>query len=522
MYTTFFGFKENPFNLTPDPRYLFLSRYHKDALDHLLYGINERKGFIAITGGIGTGKTTLCRAFLGHLDASTKSALIFNSFISDNELLKAINQEFGITMDAGAESKKDYIDALNHFLLENYSKGENAVLLIDEAQNLSHSVLEQIRMLSNLETEKEKLIQIILVGQPELRELLVAPSLRQLDERITVRYDLQPLDPKDIKGYVEHRLVVAGSRGDLKFTKSALRKVFSYSRGNPRRINAVCDRALLIAYAKEKHTVSDRMITKAIEEVRGNGLAASRMRLSPGLRFGMVALLTLLFFIATTFIGWTYRKDISRIFLKEHPSPAIKTGHIPRRPIKPSKKGSTIFLNEKSSLSELFNLVNATRTENEAYSEDFRLDLVSLDIGPEYYLFLKRPFRVQLPSALPSSLPFSRYLLVREIAGERAVVVDAEGKEQIVTREFLLNNWGLKSSWFFPYKNKNVSLSKGMSSSDVLEVQRVLHKTGYQVEPTGFFDKSMYHEIIRFQKDFGLEADGIAGPLTRAVLYLMS
>jgi len=180
MYTSFFGFKENPFSLTPDPRYLFLSRYHKEALDHLLYGISERKGFIAITGGIGTGKTTLCRAFLTHLDASTKSALIFNSFISDSELLKTINQEFGIHMTPGAESKKDHIDALNGFLLENFSQGGNAVLLIDEAQNLSHSVLEHIRMLSNLETEKEKLLQIVLVGQPELKDVLLSPSLKQM------------------------------------------------------------------------------------------------------------------------------------------------------------------------------------------------------------------------------------------------------------------------------------------------------------------------------------------------------
>ncbi len=522
MYTSFFGFKENPFNLTPDPRYLFLSGYHKEALDHLLYGINEKKGFIAITGGIGTGKTTLCRAFLSHLDPAIKSALIFNSFISDEELLKAVNQEFGIEMDPGAESKKDYIDALNHFLLENYSMGGNAVLLIDEAQNLSHSVLEQIRMLSNLETEKEKLIQIILVGQPELRELLVAPSLRQLDERITVRYDLQPLDAKDIKGYVEHRLVVAGSRGDVKFTKGALKKVFSYSRGNPRRINAVCDRGLLIAYAKEKHTVSERIITKAIEEVRGNGAAFSPNRRSPRWRFGMAALFTLLFFTATAFTGWTYRKDISMLFSKESPVTGFKIRQIPRKPVMPDKKGSTLFLNEKGSLSELFNLVNATRAENESISEDLHLDLVSLDIGPEYYLFLKRPFRVQLPSALPSSLPFSRYLLVCELAGERATVVDADGKRQVVTRDFLLNNWGLKISWFFPYESKNINLSKGMSSSDVLEVQKVLQQTGYQVELTGFFDEVMFNEVVRFQNNFGMKADGIVGPLTRAVLYLMS
>ena len=193
MYTSFFGLKENPFNLTPDPRYLYLSSCHKEALDHLLYGINERKGFIAVTGGIGTGKTTMCRVLLDHIKDDTRSALIFNSFISDIELLKCINQEFGIQISENTQTKKEYIDALNKFLLGAFKDGGNAIVLIDEAQNLSRDVLEQVRMLSNLETEKEKLVQIILVGQPELKEFLASPSLKQLDERITVRYELKPL-----------------------------------------------------------------------------------------------------------------------------------------------------------------------------------------------------------------------------------------------------------------------------------------------------------------------------------------
>ena len=227
MYTSYFGFKENPFSLTPDPNYLYLSHCHKEAFDHLLYGINERKGFIVITGGIGTGKTTLCRALLGTLDSPTKTALIFNAYISDMELLRTINQEFGIDTGMAGQSKKDYIDSLNQFLLDTFSQGGNAVLLIDEAQNLSHTVLEQIRMLSNLETEKEKLVQIVLAGQSELGELLSSPALRQLDERIMVRYDLKPLNKRDVQGYVEHRLV-AGGKGNERFTKSALEAIYAY------------------------------------------------------------------------------------------------------------------------------------------------------------------------------------------------------------------------------------------------------------------------------------------------------
>jgi len=249
MYNSFFGLTETPFNLTPDPRYLFLSANHREAIDHLLYGINERKGFILITGGIGAGKTTLCRELLGRLDKNIKSALILNSYISDIEILKVIVQEFGVDIDTDKEAtKKDYIDALNLFLIDNFSNGGNAVLLIDEAQNLSRDVLEQLRMLSNLETEREKLIQIVLIGQPELNDIIGSPSLRQLNDRIIVRYFLKPLGYRDIKGYIEHRLVVAGSHGNINFTGGVYKKLYSKSNGNPRRINSICDRALLIAY----------------------------------------------------------------------------------------------------------------------------------------------------------------------------------------------------------------------------------------------------------------------------------
>ena len=311
MYTSFFGFKENPFNLTPDPRYLFLSPYHKEALDHLLYGINERKGFIAITGGIGTGKTTLCRALLSHLDPSTKSALIFNAFISDIELLKAVNHEFGLSMGQGKVSKKEYIDALNQFLLRNFARGGNAVLLVDESQNLSDSVLEQIRMLSNLETEREKLIQIVLVGQSELKELLAAPSLRQLNERITVRYDLSPLELRDIRGYVEHRLVVAGGRGNVQFTDGGYRRIALFSKGNPRRINAVCDRSLLIAYVEGVQRISKGTVRRAIEELHRD------MRIEPAVNVGFwrkaalsFSVLLLLMALAG-FAGWLLRAHLA-------------------------------------------------------------------------------------------------------------------------------------------------------------------------------------------------------------------
>ena len=267
MYEAYFGLKENPFSLSPDPRYLYLSPQHREALNFLIYGIGERKGFMVVTGGIGPGKTTLCRALLAGLDGSTASALIFNPALSDIELLKTINEEFGIKL-VGRGTKKRYLDGLNAFLMKNFAAGKNAILLIDEAQNLSHSVLEQIRMLSNLETVREKLIQIILLGQPELRRLLALPSLRQLNERITVRYDLKPLVREDVRRYIEHRLVTAGGeRIGSAFTAGSYDLIYGMSRGIPRRINAICDRALLIAYGRDMRTIDRRLVREAIRDI---------------------------------------------------------------------------------------------------------------------------------------------------------------------------------------------------------------------------------------------------------------
>jgi len=426
-------------------------------------------------------------------------------------------------MDPAAESKKDYIDALNHFLLKTFSSGGNAVLLIDEAQNLSHTVLEQIRMLSNLETEKEKLIQIVLVGQPELKELLVAPSLRQLDERIMVRYDLRPLDYKDIKGYVEHRLVVAGSQGNLSFSKGAFKKVYAYSQGNPRRINSVCDRSLLIAYARGKHTVSKGVVVKAIDEIRGDMKGDPTLMDLTGRRVKSVAILVLLLVMFITFAGWNFRRDILGLFSHEQKFTVVRTNHVPRKPLAFKKKAGSLFLDEQSSRSGLFMLFNTMTSAETFYDEETHYRLFSLNIGPEYYVMLKKPFRIHLSSSNPSSLPFPRYLLIREVTDSGAIAIDAEDKARDVTRDFILRHWGAKVSWFYPYKNKKINfLVRGMSSPEVIKVQMILNKIGYLLEPTGFYGKSTFHEVMRFQKDFGLAADGIVGPQTMALLYLVT
>ncbi|NQT82101.1 AAA family ATPase [bacterium] len=267
MYLDFYGLAESPFNLTPDTSFLFPSRVHREVLAHLFYGVNSRKGFIVVSGEVGSGKTTLCRALLTKLGPDTEAALVLNSFLSELELLKTINEDFGIK--SKASSRKELIDELNDFLLDRRMKGKNVVLIIDEAQNLSFPVLEQIRMLSNLETEKEKLLQIVLMGQPELRRLLASPRLRQLNQRITVRHHITPLTKKETVQYVYHRLKIAGSSGNIVFTEAALNEIYRFSGGIPRVINVLCDQALLSGYVANSMKVDRKIVQAGETEIEG-------------------------------------------------------------------------------------------------------------------------------------------------------------------------------------------------------------------------------------------------------------
>jgi general secretion pathway protein A len=276
MYEAFYGLSEKPFNLTPDPRFLCLSAKHKEAFSHLLYGIMSRSGFIMISGEIGTGKTTVCRYLLSKLDLDTEVAFIFNPTLSPEELLRTINQDFGI--ETKATSVKDLIDELNAYLLDRYAQGKNCVLVIDEAQDLEPRVLEQIRLLSNLETETAKLLQIILIGQPELAEMLELPELRQLNQRITARYHLLPLNREETMQYIAYRLRIAGARNSVKFSSGALRVIHRFSNGTPRVINAVCDRALLIGFTQETRVFDKALIQQAIHEIRGEWVENKRRR----------------------------------------------------------------------------------------------------------------------------------------------------------------------------------------------------------------------------------------------------
>lgn len=308
MYDNFFRFKEKPFSLTPDPKFLYLSKQYQGALDHMLYGIKQREGFMVIAGDVGTGKTTLCRCLLDRLDEDVEVALILNPMLSDMDLLRNIihdlrikpvsaQQPVGVIEDGSTgdeiqiefdpetpssedlnhqdhvwinnASKKELIDALNVFLLNRHEQGRSTVLIVDEAQNLSLDVMEQVRILSNIETEKDKLLQIIFVGQLELNEKLKLPTLKQLNQRISIRYKISPLDLEGTKNYIGHRILVAGASSPVTFTRSALKEIFNYSNGYPRLINLVCDRALLAGYNQQVETIDRQQVCEAIRSLLG-------------------------------------------------------------------------------------------------------------------------------------------------------------------------------------------------------------------------------------------------------------
>lgn len=267
MYLEYYGLTEAPFDITPNPRFLFYSAKHREAFNHLLYGIRERKGFVQLTGEVGAGKTTLCRAVLERLDARFSTALILNPVMSADELMKGIATEFGLNVRGF--DRLDTIAALNNFLLHQVEHDKDTVLIIDESQDLTDDLIEQVRLLSNLETDNRKLLQIVLLGQPELRDRLNNPKLRQLRQRITVRYHLAPLNRFEVNQYVQHRLEISGANGRPYFTRPALWRVYRYSRGIPRLVNAICDKALLAGFVQHTDRINFRMIGRAIRELEG-------------------------------------------------------------------------------------------------------------------------------------------------------------------------------------------------------------------------------------------------------------
>jgi len=276
MYKNFYGFREKPFEITPDPKFLYLSENHKEALAHLTYAVRERRGFTVITGEVGTGKTTLIQTLLSKLDGNTKTAYLFNPIMGSTDFLHYICQDLGLK--GQKKSKGQYLTQLHIFLMACYSNNDNVVLIIDEAQNLDPKLLEEVRLLTNLETSKSKLLQVILMGQPELNEILEDPKFRQLKQRVSLRYHVQPLNKEDTKKYIKKRLRIAGTFDLNIFTPKALNKIYKYTKGIPRLINIVCDNALLMGYATDQKAIGSKIIHEVIKNLDGLGLQKRRRK----------------------------------------------------------------------------------------------------------------------------------------------------------------------------------------------------------------------------------------------------
>lgn len=303
MYERYFGLKEKPFRITPDPRFLYLSEKHAEALDHLYYGITQGEGFMVISGDVGTGKTTIIRSLLERLDdPKIQTAIVLNPLLEIEDLFKTILEDFGLSPKG--ISKKELIDQLNAFLLSLNQEGKKAVVIIDESQNLAPDLLEELRSLSNLETAQEKLLQIVLVGQLELWNKINSPNLRQLKQRISVNYRLEPLSYKEMQGYIHHRMTIAGFKGELAFSFRALRRVYTVSRGIPRLINLLCDRTLLVLYIEQKMEVTSTHIKKALDSLRGGKRPFSifREKFFRRLAFGGIG--GLVIFLGTLSLLW--------------------------------------------------------------------------------------------------------------------------------------------------------------------------------------------------------------------------
>jgi general secretion pathway protein A len=531
MYTSFFGLTEKPFSITPDPRYLYLSERHAEALAHLLYGINESGGFIQLTGEVGTGKTTIVRTLLSRVPHHADVAVILNPRITPVEFLLTICEELGVAIgEADRDSVKEMVDALNRRLLGAHAEGRRIVVLVDEAQNLSFEVLEQVRLLTNLETATHKLLQIILIGQPELRDLLDRTDLRQLAQRITGRYHLTPLSREETRGYVRHRLRVAGATGEI-FTPSALRELHRLSLGIPRVINVTCDRALLGAYTQETRKITPGLVRLAAGEVYGRTFRPPWLNWLAGCVGVMVV-------AGALFMGWQYfNRPNFLLSAFKHARPAAARAMPVAPPAAPAPAPPPPAVPKPVA-------VNALLQANEANTGDAAAFRRLLSLWGAAMPVDKDPCGQAAKAGLSCLEQRGSWAQVRALnrpailtltddRGQRHRVVLSSLDTQFATLDLGEHNEkvpldDLSRDWFGEFtvvwKPKTAHthrLSLGMQGEEVRWLRRSLDALG-GVAPNpvhaDVYDQELAIAVQNFQREHRLNVDGIAGVQTQVVL----
>ena len=535
MYVPFFGLKQKPFSIAPDPRYLFMSERHREALAHLLYGVQGGGGFVLLTGEIGAGKTTVCRCFLEQIPPRCNVAYIFNPKLSALELLITVCHEFGIKFPAltaagTAPGLKDYVDGLNEYLLRTHAVGQNNVLIIDEAQNLSSDVLEQLRLLTNLETSERKLLQIVLIGQPELRGMLARPELEQLAQRVIARYHLDALSEKETKQYIAHRFAVAGLKGAMPFDAAALRRIHQLARGVPRRINLLCDRVLLGAYATGKSRVDRTIVDKAAQEVFGEA-GEGRPRTLPA-RWWPLAMVAgvLAGAAATAAVQWGARDKAPATGVAASSAHAVQA----KAPssVLPTAAVAAASAARLRSADELAAwLARAPHDEQQALrtlSRDWALLLVDGDPcalaaeqevrcfrahgGLALLRLLARPSVLTLHDAQDGPV----YAVLAGMDRDEATLV--AGKSAVrVPLTLLTTTWrgDFSTFWRVP-PGYTVPLSVGSQGPlvDSVGAQLAAALGAPAPAPGHVFDATLRSRVAAFQQSQGLAPDGVAGPTT--------
>jgi general secretion pathway protein A len=522
MYTAHFGLNTAPFSITPDPHYFFSSTIHSEALAHLVYGVNEGPGFVLLTGEVGTGKTTLCRSLIEQLPHNFDVALLLNPCLSPIELLAALFDELRISYSLEQYQQKDFIDKLTSYLLTADRVGHRTVLIIDEAQNLSPEALEQIRLLTNLETGDHKLLQIILVGQPELNKLLKRNNLRQLSQRITARYHLLPLSAKDTKAYINHRLTISGVSRPL-FSDSAIKLIYRYSAGVPRLINILCDRALLGGYVNNKNQINAEIIRQAIEEVSGETVR----------QFNSKSLIFIsIFLVFTGVISWWLLKptiDFSNQELSSTISNSVNT--VSSEPVVSPIVPTAIENKPESNLEYLLNITN---TES-AFITLFKLwgaDYLQLagdkaceraaNQGLACLLragtwddlrYFNRPAVIELVT-----LDGMQYHLVVKHLRENMATLAVADKEFEISINEINNLWlGQFLILWQPPMLPMPILKVGMTHQGVTWIRKQLNLESR----SAFFNYALRRKVIAFQSEHNLKADGVIGEQTLLALQAL-